>query len=306
MGYEDNFLDVLNRRPLSKKEEIKAVFDDPRDLDKLCVKAERMIGSTESDIDYEEFVKAGIYPLDKVLEDTQALRIKEKSFLLDMTPEREKAKKIATILEAILAVGITHSGWYGDKVRIYPPSKYDDYVNGIDGILEFGLDDKESDYLALGIDVTFRNLKEELFKKKVGRLLRKIREGEPAKVKYFQSYSGELMPEFAVPNIVLSFDLSTAQDLAYNFKNLSNSVNKEKLKNHKVRYEIIAQIIGECNLLAEYARKHNQPEIAEAYEAIPKTLEKIAEENPNLGFLFAEVGRDRVTERIKEIITSSD
>lgn len=216
------------------------------------------------------------------------------------TKTEKHTKKLATILEAILADGLSRYEWIGKTIRLYPASKYDEIHHGVDGILEIdeGYEDK---FLALGIDVTFGTSKTAL-KRKFSKLTESIRNGYLTKVKYFLDEKEEPMDSFYAPKIILAVPIQELEELM----SLWATNNHEELKKHRIRSELFVEAFLQCKLLAEYAEKHNQEEVQEAYETVLRKLERIIDSGPaylRTAFMNDEKG---VIERIKNLIYSAD
>jgi len=67
-----------------------------------------------------------------------------------------ETKKIADIFEAVVLEHGELSDWLGGSAKTMKTSRYDDYMNGVDLLVEFaGAEGEESEHLGLAADVTF-------------------------------------------------------------------------------------------------------------------------------------------------------
>ena len=276
------------------------ILDNDEALDEIYQKAKRIVGNLE--IDPEEF--AEIYDPIEIKNDLNTVQRYEDSFETNDTENEKKLAKMATIFEAVIAVGITHGEWYGDSIKIYPPSKFDDYINKIDGILE--IENKESsEFLGLSVDATFSKVQGPDFKNKIDGVLKSIDAGEMSHVKYFKTYDGEIKKEFVIPKVILSCNKKILGDIALDFKNMDKANFREKLREHKLKEMIIDQVVNQCKLFSDYARNVGQNDIADSYNKLIDLLNFDAKENPKLKKLLEDtkVKKSDATYKIIELVS---
>ncbi|CAN5133359.1 hypothetical protein BH11PAT3_BH11PAT3_1330 [soil metagenome] len=135
--------------------------------------------------------------------------------------------------------------WWGESVQTYRASKYDDYVNGTDLILEF-LDENNERLGLLAVDTTVGN--EETLAKKQGKIVEKLAHGALGVLEYGPTKDGELGPEYEyaqdVPHVNL---ILSAPGLELLSKQLAVILSPEAARNHRIqnlfRDEVVQQLI---------------------------------------------------------------
>lgn len=261
--------------------ELQRLFQGENSLEQLYNTAQKMIGNTKfSPQDFSKF-----YSQEEIDRDVLKLTKKIEESIAENSNSREKSKKIATILEYIIAVCINHSKWLGENVSIFSTSMFDDWIRGIDGILEMtNPHDKNesSKHLAFGIDITFSSIMDKEFEDKIQSILYGINEGKLVEAKYFQKPTGEILPKLKMPKIIISVKFSEVRTLVFDFKNLDKEEYKQRLENHPMKYHMIEQILGQCNLFANYARSINEDYVARAYENVIDFFDEIAQDDDEL------------------------
>ena len=95
------------------------------------------------------------YDKDMIARDKEYVLKREAQFKMRATPESQKTKKIATVLEAIIHEQTELSDWLGPDASTVSTSRYDDIANGTDTIVRFQREDEADAHLGLAIDVTF-------------------------------------------------------------------------------------------------------------------------------------------------------
>ncbi|HXF44009.1 MAG TPA: hypothetical protein VNK70_00885 [Candidatus Paceibacterota bacterium] len=197
---------------------------------------------------------------------------------IESSPDYEKPSKTATILEAIIHEQAELSDWLGPDAKTVKTAHYDDVKNGVDEIVEFATEPGKISRLALGIDVTFNPI----IDKKLGKIISRIRNGELAKVKYFQSSSlrGELRQ---IPEVVVGAD----QKAIENIIPVWLGHDRTNLAKHPMQILILEEMRLELEVFAEVADDAGQTAIAEAYRndlAIVNDLlaqkEELRKQNP--------------------------
>jgi hypothetical protein len=86
----------------------------------------------------------------------EAIKKKEESYSPEERARNEKNKKAATLTERALVLGVSKAEWFGDNVKMSSISEYGDIRQGVDSLVEIVKNKEKSDFLGLGIDVTFR------------------------------------------------------------------------------------------------------------------------------------------------------
>jgi hypothetical protein len=243
-----------------------------------------------------------LYDDDEIINDMKRVIEKEEWIKYNDTPSRAKLKKIATVLEAILVEGITKYNWLGNKIKILPPSKFDELFNGIDAIIELIRDEELNEFLALGIDVSFRAVDGKVFADKVNSLLDFIKERKLTEVKYFKDEQGDVVPGLYVPKVVISVDAETIEEVAAIWSKRKEPEFKERLTKHPLAFMIIGQIAQQCTIFSAYARKVGAEKVAEKYDEVFSLLLKISEEIPEAKKALSQFEENKFISKIQEIV----
>ncbi len=200
-------------------------------------------------------------------------------------------RKMAKIFEIIINEQIELSDWLGGSAMTKRVSKYDDYKNGVDTVVEFDDDDGFS-HLALAIDITSSH---ELTRK-FGRIKKEIDEGILTKIKYFVSdglsFKGE---KGNIPRVVIGADRKSIIDLMEKWM----EEDKKALVEHVIQAIIIEEIITQLRVFVVYARSVGQLKAADVYQRTLNILIKIKlEKNLSEEILF-NAGEDQVFSAIR-------
>ncbi|MFZ2253060.1 MAG: hypothetical protein WAW13_02685 [Minisyncoccia bacterium] len=208
--------------------------------------------------------------------------------------ERDEAKHMAEVLEAIIYEQITQSEWLGPNAETIRPSEYDDFVNGVDLIVEF--DDTESSrHLALGVDITFGS---DTMRKKFTRIRNEIHEDKLAEVKYFEShgFKGSLKQ---LPRVVIGVEIDTIVELA----GLWIHGSKKELATHFIKNIISEEIERQLRTFLAYARSINSVNAIRSYTSALSTLEKVRVGSDSTGMdqnKNESIDKDRVYQEIRK------
>jgi hypothetical protein len=232
-------------------------------------------------IDPRDFVD--LYTVDVVRKEMDYVSQLKKQHDLNHAEEgTEREKRLATIAEAIVSDGIGLYDWLGENAHFIVPAPYDDYVNGIDGLVEIEESKQQASHIGLALDATFSAD----MAKKLGGLKRDIQMGRPFQMRYFSSDILDMRGALGnVPRAVFALEKETIRDLA----ELWLTKNKQALTEHPVQYQLLDQLIAQCEVLASIAQ--NRPELSARYEhahtiltaARKERLEKVADEGTRDG-----------------------
>ncbi len=174
---------------------------------------------------------------------------------------------LATVLEAIIHEQIEQNEWLGAGARTIKPSDYDDYVGGIDEIVEFPADSKAL-YTGLAIDATTGSDAE----KKLKRVRDEIDIGVLPAVKYGHSEQNNFTGEIKnIPVVVVEVRVETTRKLMELWLEGKNST----LARHPVRFQILREIAMQSRAFAEYAKSKNKVGLVRVYEALAEHIEQI-------------------------------
>lgn len=235
-------------------------------IDRAYERAENL--TTRNQISMSDFVD--LYSSKNVESDLAYVKLLESKFEEENSPEEKERKRLAQILEAIVFEHGEQSDWFGSEATTIKASSFDDYVNGVDMITEFDEGQNRSSHAAFAVDITFSRSAAKKFEK----IREKIDSGELAKVKYFQSknipFRGELL---RVPITVVNAHPETVKRLA----KLWIENDYKALANHWIQFQLLEELVEQCQIFADYADKVGQPQVAQSYRHIGEITKKIVE-----------------------------
>lgn len=243
-----------------------------------------LIPETENDrIELNEF--DGFYDPQMIERDKKEVERLESIFQKTNAenPDAETLAKRGKLFEAMINNQIESSNWLGENATVIIPSKYDDYVNKIDSILEFN-DEGTKSHLALAIDVT-KSLDE--VQKKMSQVKKSIDSGELSTVKYFRS-EDERGEKTRIPRVVIGADQKTMNGLAelllrfHSAKGEDFKKVRSLLEKHYAQLQIILEIRNQLSAFKKYAQETGREELIPSFD---KLLEVVAP-------IFAEIKED--------------
>lgn len=242
-------------------------------------------------IQLEEF--SDLYAKEIIEKDSRAVAELEAKFKAEAQNDPEQADWVrrGKIFEAIVRDQAEMSDWMGPAARVLVPSRYDDIMNGVDGIVEFE-DEASKTHMILAVDVTESELG---LDRKFQKIKGTIDSGSLSRVKYFKSDTmrGELTK---VPRVVIGADRKSMHEVAElllefkaaqkegasktgklsdRFKDIRN-----KLAESDMQYKVLIEMKAQIAAFRDYAAKVRQPEIKDAYERVLSILNSILEEKP--------------------------
>ncbi len=223
----------------------------------------------EDRIEMDDFKR--LYGDRRVEEDKKEVE-KRKNFYKENNSNQEKeAKKLATIFEAIINENLELSEWLGENAQTMPTTEYDDFVNGVDTIIEFIEEDKNPSHLGMAIDATYSS--------ELGKKFTKIKENidkeKLATIKYFKSINMDFMGEKSqIPRVIVGADNNTIKELI----ELWYTGKKKELGEHPIQFQIMEEILIQLESFMQYAKKINKPGIKEKFRIIYNIIEKIQKE----------------------------
>lgn len=238
------------------------------------IKTKRSIGREPKDfIGGPLYTRAAIAVMEARVEELEG---KFKEADAQKTPEqkarKEQSEMMADCLEGIFLY--MHS-WLGPTSKAYPTSKYDDYVNHVDLIIERNQGGM-SDHNGLAIDVTYGGPKTIL--KKLRLIRDRVLNGKLGQVDLFKSddgkYKGQLLD---IPLVVVGADANTMKGLI----NLFAGKEDGQLSEHPFQFQVIDQIILQCDFFIETAQKikdknkERSDKIVSEYTKLKQTFESV-------------------------------
>lgn len=213
------------------------------------------------------------YDQQMVSRDMQYVHDRTAQFEKESTPESKKAKKMATIIEAILHEQIELNDWLGPDAETITPSPYDDIANGVDSIIRFQHEGDDDAHLGLAIDVTFSTN----IRGKLNRIMEDIGNGKLTEIKYAPWLDLEDVHERAyksnlkIPRVVVGIE----EDMVEKLADLWLKKNKKELGSHAVQNVIAKEILDQLAVSEQYARSHgNHNNIAAVYRKLSAIIEK--------------------------------
>lgn len=247
----------------------------------------------QNQINLHDFTE--LYGRENVQRDLDAVKRKESRF------EEAPHKKYAEVLEAIMCDQISHGDWFGENVTATKSSKFDDYFNGSDLILELKNLEQQLSHLSLSVDVTFgTHTEEEKFLK--------IKEGIDnetlGEIKYFHSEQGGMQGKLTkVPQVVIGVEKDHVIELAGLWAGESTmTALKEKtvhtLKTHRIQDLILSEMIYELTVFRNYAENTDKKSLIPHFEKNLMILENIRREKGVIS--IGELRDDKVYLAIKE------
>ena len=187
------------------------------------------------------------------------------------------------------------SQWFSEHGFTIGASEYDDWVNGIDLLVEFRKPNSpEAPLLALGIDVTFSIDVTDKF----DRLRKQMEDGSLAKMKYFASeHSEEKGPRDNLPEVIVGISAKTVSEL----QELWLDRDQMALEQHRVQIMILMEIKEQLLTFIEYSRSLNDERLAGIFENRLAIIEQILGKKNDIYLKVAnELERDPVYRAITE------
>lgn len=221
------------------------------------------------------------YGEETVRRDLEKVRSLEESF--SSRESGQEMKKIADIFEALIIEHGELSNWFGENAVTIKTSKFDDYENGVDAVIEFrGDEPRSASYLGLAADVTFTNDTT----KKFDRLKAQIRSGELARVKYFHSEHMNIHGQLSkLPEVVIGASKATVLELA----ELWMAKQNRALAEHRIQMMILHQIEEQLLTFAMYAESLGRSEAVAIYNDRYDVVQNIIKEKADIE---SKVGND--------------
>ena len=233
---------------------------------------------------------SGVYGAEEIKKDNETVERIKANFL--QNPEEAQKKKFADALEIVIEQQISKDEWFGENAVIAPTSEHDDFINKVDGIVEFYTDGESDDRIALVLDASLGD-KSLSTKKKIDiNIRRMLGKNSPAQVKYFESqttpYKGRLA---RIIPIVVGLDGKHSGELFALFGAVIESKEAERLPE------------GHLEAKKEELRMHPAQMVflEQTHEQLTM-YERLLENNPESSYTIEEVQKTRLI--IENIIAS--
>ncbi len=207
----------------------------------------------------EEF--RGIISDQEIDEDVKKVKELEAQWVKNNSDETNEVKMKADIAEYMIYKNL--GGWMNQSAVPLMTAKPDDYLRGVDLIIESEVDSKEKkdiEHLGIGIDVALAS--ERGVSAAVDRKTKKVRQilksGKMTEAKYVSggSYEGKIEN---LPYTILSISPSHVEDL---FSNVLKKDQSEKEKKHILKYIVAYQIVLQLQTYYQVANKTGKTEMA--------------------------------------------
>ncbi|MDD3284649.1 MAG: hypothetical protein PHZ07_03590 [Patescibacteria group bacterium] len=319
MGIEERLMqqvERMNERNKTKNETFRndEYLDEFYDFALAKLKVDKIDFSDPSNIDSVELRKVFIekYGKDDVENDEKYVLFLEKEFKEKNDDTAIRNKKIATILEAFLYNQTEQNLIFGMDVHTIATSKYDDYQNGVDTVLEMDVEENdEYEHLAIAYDATLTSDIDHL-NRKINSIKRDIKLGKMTTVKYFKSENSDETSLENIPKLIIGMDMHNLEYVAKLWKDTSNEVrgSNQKILDHPFRFIVIDEILMQLEYFMNYANSVGQIEIAEEFKKLLGFFQKIDKDlSPLRKKIMSDFenkekyNNDKVLQNLKEIMS---
>ncbi|MFH1473032.1 MAG: hypothetical protein ABIF06_01280 [bacterium] len=234
------------------------------DRDKAAEKAEGVLADRIQETDFGD-----VYPEEKIAKDKETVENLKRKFESKQGQGDLEVKKDADIIEAIILEQGELSQWFGENAFTHGASEYDDFINGIDLLVEFKRpNNPEAEHLALGVDVTFTTDTTAKFE----RLRQQIEDRTLAKMDYFPFGDTESRGfKDKLPEVIVGVERRTIREL----EELWLEKDQKNLEKHRIQIMILMQIGAQLDTFSEYAVSIGREDLADIYESRLRIIKKI-------------------------------
>ncbi len=187
-----------------------------------------------------------------------------------------KLHAVSEVLEVILYLQCSEGKWFGEDTGVTLANEYDDYVNGVDVLVEFTSSERRPPVLALGVDVT---MSKEAVREKIRRIKESIESDTLTDVKYFESSkNGVKLRLSGLPRVVIGLDSETILGLSQLF--VQNK--KRELASHLTSHVVVLTEVYEQLVWGlGYAQKINSEKAIKSYKEILDVVNPVYVRNVN-------------------------
>jgi len=166
-------------------------------------------------------------------------------------------------------------GWFGSDCFIQESSEYDDRINYTDVIWEF--EDENGKPVRLAIDCVVTE--GDLLSKKVGGIMKKVRDADLSRLKYFQSEISDDKKElYRVPQVVLAISPEKVKKLCEVFIKVTDREkgSNEVISNYGLQYYLLKFIEVQLEIqLGELKERKDDKKSQLACNSIDAVLSKV-------------------------------
>ncbi len=237
------------------------------------------------------------YGQETIDRDLETVRRHERDFEHNKDEYSREQKEVADIFEALVLENGELSDWFGPNAITHKTSRYDDYENGVDAVIEFQSEMAgAASFLGLAADVSFSADTSNKF----NRLKAGILKGRLPQIKYFNSSDGHFHGRLnKIPEVVIGASKQTVLELAelWQFKR-----NRE-LATHRIQIMILNQMEEQMETFARFAELNGQDEIARLYRDRLQIVKEILEGKNDIAHEASKIrNKDFVHEGIMDFL----
>jgi len=232
----------------------------------------------------------GHYGVDAVKRDLEkVLRYEKRHAASHKESGSEKEKELASVFENLFLEAADTEGWFGNA-ELGRPTKFDDYVNGIDVLMTLFDKEDNATHLELSSDLTFGT---QASSDKLQKVIGDIDRGDLAKVKYFHSdhmgFTGALTD---VPRTVIGLDRTNLPEFIRG--RVHGTVDSEPFRN-----TMLLQLQSQLKFFRNYADKvWGEHPIRRKYGQASRAVDTVISD---LDFDRDNVLEDTITDNIREL-----
>lgn len=229
----------------------KSLLEQPELRQELFNKKRKIVDDLRpNELDFED-----IYSTQEIEKDLKEIEKLEKIWEEEMTFQESYNKEIASLLEGVIVDQVESNNWLGENTTMVPASRHDDVKHGVDNVAIFK-QNEESQYLGLGVDVTFAS-DDKVLLKKMDSIKGIIRAGLLPELKYFRDPETNEHKKITVPKIIVGARLSSAEKLVMLWGSDKEGKNK-KLKEDPMQSKIILESLYQLKYFYEFALNLSQ------------------------------------------------
>lgn len=253
---------------------------DPEIFPNMEHALDKVAGVYEYRINYDDFSEegGGPYAKSRIERDKAFVAQREEQFILQNRESKgknsygwETKKKLGEIFEAVTLDNIDMNAWFGQNAQVIIPTKYDDVVNGVDGVVEFQ-DERSVGYLALGIDVAASL---EGIEKKLQRIKDNIDKSRLARMDYFYSETQGIKGQKSnIPQVIISADRQTVRELM----DLWVEEKQKALARHYIQFQILEETMIQLQAFQKYAKKIGKDQLVGIYQRDIECVQMVMDE----------------------------
>lgn len=196
----------------------------------------------------------------------------DKAHVANLKEQFKKGKQIddygsncGTIFEAILHMRLEKGDWI-DGVRATKPNEFDDFVHGIDEVVQIIHPETKKEEAVFAIDALTvgSGLLNVGIEKKMNRIENDIKMGHLSEIKYFFDEETGKIGIKDIPKVIIAAGTHTIQELNESWM----EKDMDEIRRHPLQIQILEQIIEQSGIISSFAERNDRKEIAEKYRAI--------------------------------------